>query len=97
MSIRLRLALWYGMLFGLVLLVVLLFTYAFHARSHYDDLDQALVTSASHAAAEGGVTPTAYPFEASGGLEVVSVEVPRTELIRTASDHLPLVAEIRLR
>jgi endonuclease/exonuclease/phosphatase family metal-dependent hydrolase len=32
----------------------------------------------------------------SGPLEVVSVEVPRTELIRTASDHLPLVAEIRL-
>jgi endonuclease/exonuclease/phosphatase family metal-dependent hydrolase len=32
----------------------------------------------------------------SGGLEVVSIEVPRTELIRTASDHLPLVAEVRL-
>jgi endonuclease/exonuclease/phosphatase family metal-dependent hydrolase len=32
----------------------------------------------------------------AGPLEVVSVEVPRTELIRTASDHLPLVAEIRL-
>jgi endonuclease/exonuclease/phosphatase family metal-dependent hydrolase len=32
----------------------------------------------------------------AGGLEVVSVEVPRTALIRTASDHLPLVAEIRL-
>ena len=47
MSIRLRLALWYGALFGLVLLVVLLFTYAFHARSHYDDLDRALVTSAA--------------------------------------------------
>jgi endonuclease/exonuclease/phosphatase family metal-dependent hydrolase len=32
----------------------------------------------------------------AGPLEVVSIEVPRTELIRTASDHLPLVAEIRL-
>ena len=32
----------------------------------------------------------------SGPLEVVSIEVPRTELVRTASDHLPLVAEIRL-
>jgi endonuclease/exonuclease/phosphatase family metal-dependent hydrolase/glycosyltransferase involved in cell wall biosynthesis len=32
----------------------------------------------------------------SGPLEVLSIEVPRTELVRTASDHLPLVAEIRL-
>jgi endonuclease/exonuclease/phosphatase family metal-dependent hydrolase/glycosyltransferase involved in cell wall biosynthesis len=32
----------------------------------------------------------------TGALEVVSIEVPHTELIRTASDHLPLVAEIRL-
>ena len=32
----------------------------------------------------------------AGPLEVLSIEVPRTELIRTASDHLPLVAEIRL-
>jgi endonuclease/exonuclease/phosphatase family metal-dependent hydrolase len=30
-------------------------------------------------------------------LEVVNIEVPRTQLIRTASDHLPLIAEIRLR
>jgi endonuclease/exonuclease/phosphatase family metal-dependent hydrolase/glycosyltransferase involved in cell wall biosynthesis len=30
-------------------------------------------------------------------LEVVDIEVPRTQLIRTASDHLPLIAEIRLR
>jgi endonuclease/exonuclease/phosphatase family metal-dependent hydrolase len=31
----------------------------------------------------------------AGPLEVVSIEVPRTELMRVASDHLPLVAEIR--
>ena len=30
------------------------------------------------------------------GLQVVGVEVPRTDLIRTASDHLPLMAEIQL-
>jgi endonuclease/exonuclease/phosphatase family metal-dependent hydrolase len=32
----------------------------------------------------------------TGGLQVLSIEVPRTELIRTASDHLPLVVEFRL-
>jgi endonuclease/exonuclease/phosphatase family metal-dependent hydrolase len=32
-----------------------------------------------------------------GPLEVVAVEVPRTNLARLASDHLPLVVEMRLR
>jgi endonuclease/exonuclease/phosphatase family metal-dependent hydrolase len=31
-----------------------------------------------------------------GNLKVIAIEVPRTDLIRTASDHLPLVAEIQL-
>jgi endonuclease/exonuclease/phosphatase family metal-dependent hydrolase len=31
-----------------------------------------------------------------GGIEVADVEVPRTELIRKASDHLPLVVDIHL-
>lgn len=29
------------------------------------------------------------------GIEVTKIEVPRTELVRKASDHLPLVAELR--
>ncbi len=41
MSIRLRIALWYGALFALVLLVVTTFSHAFDARGHYDDLDRA--------------------------------------------------------
>ncbi|MDP2057070.1 MAG: endonuclease/exonuclease/phosphatase family protein, partial [Thiobacillus sp.] len=32
----------------------------------------------------------------SPGLEVTGIEVPSSELARTASDHLPLVAEIRI-
>ena len=36
MSIRLRLALWYGALFALILLLVGLLTYALHTRGHYD-------------------------------------------------------------
>jgi endonuclease/exonuclease/phosphatase family metal-dependent hydrolase/glycosyltransferase involved in cell wall biosynthesis len=31
----------------------------------------------------------------SAGIEVTKVEVPRTELVRKASDHLPVVAEMR--
>ncbi len=43
-----------------------------------------------------------YPFGridhvfVSEGIEVVGVEVPRTTLARIASDHLPLIVEIRL-
>jgi endonuclease/exonuclease/phosphatase family metal-dependent hydrolase len=32
----------------------------------------------------------------SPGLEVISLEVPGSELARLASDHLPLVTEIRI-
>jgi signal transduction histidine kinase len=46
-----RLALWYGALLAVVILLVGLLSYAFHARGHYDDLDRALITSAGHAAA----------------------------------------------
>ena len=52
MSIRLRLAFYYGALFAVILLFVMLLGYAIHARGEYDDLDRALVISAGHAAAE---------------------------------------------
>ena len=52
MSIRLRLALYYGALFAVILLFVMLLGYAIHARGEYDDLDRALVLSAGHAAVE---------------------------------------------
>jgi endonuclease/exonuclease/phosphatase family metal-dependent hydrolase len=32
----------------------------------------------------------------SGELEVTAVEVPRTDLIRRASDHLPVIVELKL-
>jgi endonuclease/exonuclease/phosphatase family metal-dependent hydrolase len=32
----------------------------------------------------------------SPGLEVTGIEIPGSELARIASDHLPLVAEIRI-
>ena len=57
MSIRLRLALYYGALFAVILLLVMLLGYAIHARGQYDDLDRTLVVSAGHAAAEASVSP----------------------------------------
>ncbi len=57
MSIRLRLALCYGALFAVILLLVMLLGYAIHARGEYDDLDRTLVVSAGHAAAEAAIGP----------------------------------------
>ncbi len=72
MSIRLWLALWYGALFALILPVVALLTYAIHARSHYDALDQALITSAGHAVEEATAMGTdPHLVGRPGGLEVV--------------------------
>lgn len=86
MSIRLRLALWYGGLFALVLLLVGLLSYAFHARGHYDDLDRALVTSASHAVAETALlTAEPHLVEGSGGLEVALRLYDPTGVLREAS------------
>lgn len=71
MSIRLRLAVWYGALASLVLLVSALFSYAFHTRGHYDDRDLALISSVNHTTVE---TPAAdaspHLVGAAGGLEI---------------------------
>jgi signal transduction histidine kinase len=56
MSIRLRLALWYGLLFTLVLFLVAVFSYAIHERGQYDDIDRVLVVSVQHAASEATTT-----------------------------------------
>jgi two-component system, OmpR family, sensor kinase len=71
MSLHLRLALWYGALTGLVVLVVSLLTYAAHTRGHYDDVDYTLQTTGEHMAEEfnaGASLPQAPP----GGLAVTS-------------------------
>lgn len=52
MSLRLRLALWYGGLTGLVVLLMGLLTYALHTRAHYDDLDRMLISAAAHMSGE---------------------------------------------
>ena len=71
MSIRVRLALWYGGLFALVLLLVTILSYAFHVRGHYDDRDRALVTSAGHMVTEASAMAGGpHLVEGRGGLEI---------------------------
>jgi len=43
--------------FAVILLLVMLLSYAMHARGEYDDLDRTLVVSAGHAAAEASIAP----------------------------------------
>ena len=52
MSIRLRLALWYGALLSLVLGATLAVAFAVHVRTHESDVDTSLQSSWEHAAAE---------------------------------------------
>lgn len=72
MSIRLRLALCYGILFALILPMVTVLSYAIHARSQYDDLDRTLVVSADHIAAEAVIsTRGLHLTEKGSSLEIV--------------------------
>jgi len=57
MSIRLRLALWYGALLALVLSVTLTVAFAVHVRTHESDVDASLRSSWEHAAIELGGMP----------------------------------------
>lgn len=72
MSIRLRLALWYGALCALVIVLITFGSYAIHTRGHYDDLDHTLVAGVSHAAAEASVAAGAPPLVGEHqGIEVI--------------------------
>jgi two-component system, OmpR family, sensor kinase len=57
-SLRLRIALWYGGLTGLVIVLVCLLAYAIHSRAHYDELDGTLTSAAEHVADEYLLTAT---------------------------------------
>jgi two-component system OmpR family sensor kinase len=71
MSIRLRLALWYSLLFTLVLFLVAVFSYAIHERGQYDDIDRILVVSAGHAAAEAATSTSSVRLvEERSNLEI---------------------------
>ena len=65
MSLRLRLALWYGSLTTLIVALVCGYSYAVHSRTHYDELDRVLHGVTAHVRAER----TASPDSRSGVLE----------------------------
>ena len=52
LSLRMRLALWYCGLTGAVVILVCLYSYAVHSRTHYDELDLTLRNAAEHVAQE---------------------------------------------
>ena len=52
LSLRARLALWYGALAGLTVLLVCGLLYATHGRARYEDLDQMLASAGDHLAEE---------------------------------------------
>ena len=96
MSIRLRLAFWYGALFALVLPLVTVFCYALHTHSQYDDLDQSLVTSASHAAIEASASPgDPHLGGKGGGLDIALRLYAPDSVLRESSpgaDTVPTIA-----
>ncbi|HWG85336.1 MAG TPA: histidine kinase dimerization/phospho-acceptor domain-containing protein, partial [Deinococcales bacterium] len=72
MSIRLRLALWYGLLCAALLVAVSFLAYAMYARDQYRVLDRVLVLSANNAAAGVRASGRSYVFGAErSSLDVV--------------------------
>ena len=58
MSLRLRLALWYGSLTTLIVALVCGYSYAVHGRTHYDELDRVLHGVTAHVRAERTASAT---------------------------------------
>jgi two-component system, OmpR family, sensor kinase len=87
MSIRLRLALWYGALLILILLAMTACSYAFHSRGHYDDVDRALISTASHTVAEvENIAIAPRLIEGSGGFRVIlRLYSPEGQLVQASA------------
>jgi two-component system, OmpR family, sensor kinase len=94
-SLRLQLALWYGSLTVLVLLVMSVLTFAVHSRAHYDDLDTALLSSVEHVASksmalENQTALTEAVAEPLGADVVVQVYGPDGDLLAASDDDAQL-------
>ena len=81
MSLRLRLALWYGGLAGVLVLLACTYSYAVHGRAHYDEADAMLATSAEHVAAELRVART--PEQRAAVLQASTAMGPTMRIYRT--------------
>jgi two-component system OmpR family sensor kinase len=60
-TLRLRLALWYGSLTTLIVALVCGYGYAVHSRTHYDELDRLLHGVTAHVRAERAASTTVGP------------------------------------
>ncbi len=82
MTLRFRLASWYGGLTATVVALACLYSYAVHGRTHYDELDRGLAATAEHVSEELGVarsrSDTAQVLSASlalgAGIRLVDME-----------------------
>lgn len=72
MSLKMRLAFWYGCLTGAVVVLMCLILYAVHTRAHYDDLDYLLQGDATHIAGEYTTGVLLPPEVVSGTTEAVT-------------------------
>ena len=104
MSIRLRLATWYGALSALLVVLVCVYAYSVHVRTRYDELDRVLEARLDHLAdmladaptadAQRGVLGMAAPL----GVSMRVYDASGTVLLQWANaDGVPLVAPGELR
>lgn len=77
MSLRLRLALWYGVLTGLIVLLVGLFAYGEHARMGYEAVDRDLVAAVEHLAGVHGSEASAHELS-----QMVAVALAPGQVVR---------------
>lgn len=98
MTLRSRLMLWFGALFTVMLLFTLLVSYAFHARVTYDDIDQAMATTASHTVVELlDVTSPPIFIEGQDGFRVLLRVLAPSGVIRASSLSAASVPQVDLR
>ena len=90
MSIRLRLALWYGALLALVLAVTLTVAFAVHVRTHESDVDASLQGSWKHAVAEVSGMPMAAMMGATLTAPTQAASAPTATWL-LAAGSAPLV------
>jgi two-component system, OmpR family, sensor kinase len=72
LSLRLRLALWYGALTGIVVILVGLLTFVTHSRAHYDELDHLLTSALGHVVEENAGAAPGAPY---GGLSPIAPDL----------------------
>jgi len=100
-TIRLRLALWYGALLAIVLAVSLTVAFVVHARTHEADVDASLRSSWEHAASEVAaarvpmhLAALTAPAQAGSSPTATVLVVPGAEPVRVGDTNDALLARL---